>query len=104
MAAFADPSLASRIQFVAPMAHCDTDIEGEDSKVAPDGILSIHVHAKVLIVDDRFLRIGSSNLNNRSMGFDTECDVGIEAANDAQRRAIASIRNRLIAEHGTPAK
>ncbi len=99
MAAFADPSLASRIQFVAPMAHCDTDIEGDDSRVAPDGILSIHVHAKVLIVDDRFLRIGSSNLNNRSMGFDTECDVGIEAIDDAQRRAIASIRNRLIAEH-----
>ena len=33
------------------------------------------------------------------MGFDTECDVGVEAATDAQRRAIASVRNRLIAEH-----
>jgi phospholipase D1/2 len=99
MAAFAEPSLAGRIQFSAPMAHCDGDIDDDDSKVAPDGILSIHVHAKVLIVDDRFLRIGSSNLNNRSMGFDTECDIGIEAVDDTQRRAIASIRNRLIAEH-----
>jgi len=98
MAAFADPSLAHRIQFVAPMSHCDADIDRDDSKVAPDGLLSIHVHAKVLVVDDRFLRIGSSNLNNRSMGFDTECDVGVEAATDAQRRAIASVRNRLIAE------
>jgi uncharacterized membrane protein YdjX (TVP38/TMEM64 family) len=99
MAAFADPALANRIHFVAPMAHCDGDIDDDDSKVAPDGLLSIHVHAKVLIVDDRFLRIGSSNLNNRSMGFDTECDIGIEATNEAQRAAIASIRNRLIAEH-----
>jgi phosphatidylserine/phosphatidylglycerophosphate/cardiolipin synthase-like enzyme/uncharacterized membrane protein YdjX (TVP38/TMEM64 family) len=99
MAAFRDPALADRIRFVAPLARCDDDIDGEDAKVAPDGLLSIHVHAKLLIVDDRFLRIGSSNLNNRSMGFDTECDVGIEAANDEQRRAIASIRNRLIAEH-----
>jgi phosphatidylserine/phosphatidylglycerophosphate/cardiolipin synthase-like enzyme/uncharacterized membrane protein YdjX (TVP38/TMEM64 family) len=99
MAAFADSPLASRIQFVAPMAHCDAGIDEDESKVAPDGVLSIHVHAKVLIVDDRFVRIGSSNLNNRSMGFDTECDLAIEAVNDAQRRAIASIRNRLIAEH-----
>jgi phospholipase D1/2 len=99
MAAFAEPSLANRIQFVAPLSHCDADVDDDDSKVAPEGILSIHVHAKVLIVDDRFLRIGSSNLNNRSMGFDTECDLGIEAADDAQRRTIASIRNRLIAEH-----
>src|SRR5690606_325022 len=40
-----------------------------------------------------------SNLNNRSMGYDTECDVAFEAANDAERAAIASVRNRLIAEH-----
>lgn len=99
MAAFRDASLAQRIRFVAPMARCDDDIDDEDAKVAPNGILSIHVHAKVLIVDDRFLRVGSSNLNNRSMGFDTECDIAIEAADAAQRRAIASIRNRLIAEH-----
>jgi phosphatidylserine/phosphatidylglycerophosphate/cardiolipin synthase-like enzyme len=38
----------------------------------------IYVHAKVLVMDDRLLRIGSSNLNNRSMGFDSECDLSIE--------------------------
>jgi phosphatidylserine/phosphatidylglycerophosphate/cardiolipin synthase-like enzyme/uncharacterized membrane protein YdjX (TVP38/TMEM64 family) len=94
MAAFQDPDLARRIHFVAPIAHCPAVRELETA----DG-LSIHVHAKVLIVDDEFLRIGSSNLNNRSMGFDTECDLGIEAATPEQRRAIAAIRNRLIAEH-----
>lgn len=39
-----------------------------------------YVHAKVFVVDDRLLKIGSSNIDNRSMGFDTECDVAIEAA------------------------
>ena len=39
----------------------------------------IYVHAKITIVDDRLLRVGSSNFNNRSMGFDTECDLVIEA-------------------------
>lgn len=99
MAAFADASLRARIQFVSPMARCASNADPETECIAPGGYLSIHVHAKVLIVDEQFLRVGSSNLNNRSMGFDTECDVAIEAANPAEREKIASIRNRLIAEH-----
>ena len=99
MAAFDDPSLADRIQFVAPLARCAGPSDEESSKIVVDGTLSIHVHAKVLIVDDTFLRIGSANLNNRSMGYDTECDIAIEAENAAQRENIASVRNRLIAEH-----
>ncbi|MBB3950822.1 phospholipase D-like domain-containing protein [Aureimonas jatrophae] len=60
----------------------------------------IYVHAKIMIVDDRFLKIGSSNLNNRSMGFDTECDLSLEAdGDDAVAGAIRHIRDDLIAEH-----
>jgi phosphatidylserine/phosphatidylglycerophosphate/cardiolipin synthase-like enzyme/uncharacterized membrane protein YdjX (TVP38/TMEM64 family) len=99
MAAFDDPSLANRIKFVAPLARSSGPTDEESAKIVVDGTLSIHVHAKVLIIDERFMRIGSSNLNNRSMGFDTECDLAIEAANSAERDAIASVRNRLIAEH-----
>ena len=36
--------------------------------------------AQFAIVDDRLLRVGSSNLNNRSLGLDSECDVTIDAA------------------------
>ncbi len=39
----------------------------------------IIVHAKLAVIDDVMLRIGSANLNNRSTGFDTECDLVIEA-------------------------
>jgi phospholipase D1/2 len=99
MKEFDDPSLADRIKFLAPLARCAGPTDEDSAKIVVDGTLSIHVHAKVLIVDDRFLRIGSSNLNNRSMGFDTECDVAIEAANKAELDSIASVRNRLIAEH-----
>ena len=56
----------------------------------------IIVHAKVSIVDDRLLRIGSTNLNNRSQGFDTECDVAAEPATDAGREAIRRFRHRTI--------
>jgi phospholipase D1/2 len=57
------------------------------------------VHSKVMIVDDRFLRVGTANLNNRSMGTDTECDLAIEARNETERTAIASVANRLLADH-----
>lgn len=59
----------------------------------------ILIHSKVIVVDDSFLRVGSSNLNNRSEGLDTECDVAVEAKNRAQREAIAWLRDRLVAEH-----
>ncbi len=60
----------------------------------------INVHAKVLVVDDVLVRIGSSNLNNRSMGFDSECDLAIEAGGEEPlRRAIAGFRHRLLGEH-----
>jgi phosphatidylserine/phosphatidylglycerophosphate/cardiolipin synthase-like enzyme len=67
-----------------------------------DGGAPIYVHSKVMVVDDRFLRVGSSNLNNRSMGFDSECDVAIEAPSpkdDGVRRHIAAVRHELLAEH-----
>jgi phosphatidylserine/phosphatidylglycerophosphate/cardiolipin synthase-like enzyme len=64
----------------------------------------IHVHAKLMIVDDRFLRVGSANLNNRSMGLDTECDLVVEGNDEATRAAICTVRERLLAEHlGTSA-
>lgn len=60
----------------------------------------ISVHSKLMIVDDQLLRLGSSNLSNRSMGLDTECDVAIEAGeNDDLRHRIAYVRNDLLAEH-----
>jgi phosphatidylserine/phosphatidylglycerophosphate/cardiolipin synthase-like enzyme len=65
----------------------------------------ILVHSKVIIVDDLFLRVRSSNLNNRSIGLDTECDIAIEATTAAARASIARIRNELLAEHlGTTAQ
>lgn len=66
-----------------------------------DGGTSIYVHSKILVVDDRLLRIGSSNFNNRSLGFDSECDLAIESHADVRedvRAAIAAFRNRLVAE------
>jgi len=63
--------------------------------VTPNG-RSIIVHSKLSIIDDQLVRIGSANLNNRSTGFDTECDLAIEADDDAARAAIAAFRADLV--------
>ena len=57
---------------------------------------AVMVHSKVMIVDDGFLRIGSANINNRSMGADTECDLAFEAGGEEHRDFIRGLRRRLI--------
>lgn len=62
----------------------------------------IYVHSKLLIVDDEIVRVGSSNMNNRSMGLDSECDLFIDAARPGNAHvapAITRLRERLLAEH-----
>src|SRR5690606_30678390 len=56
----------------------------------------IIVHSKTTVIDDRLARVGSANLNNRSGGFDTECELAIEAENEDQRRNITAFRDRLV--------
>ncbi|HKQ29308.1 MAG TPA: VTT domain-containing protein [Burkholderiales bacterium] len=64
----------------------------------------LDVHSKMMVVDERQLRVGSANLCNRSMGMDTECDVMIESHGKPEiERVIRDFRDRLIAEHlGVP--
>jgi uncharacterized membrane protein YdjX (TVP38/TMEM64 family) len=55
-------------------------------------------------MDDRLFSVGSANMSNRSMAFDTECNLTIELQGNAAkqeeiRAAIALMRNRLLAEH-----
>lgn len=60
----------------------------------------VNVHSKIMMVDDVFVRVGSANLNNRSMGLDTECDLAFEAEDRKDLcTAIDGFRNRLLAEH-----
>lgn len=54
------------------------------------------VHAKLTIADDKLLRIGSSNLSNRSMGLDSECDAAVLGETDEEIAAIRGLRHRLL--------
>lgn len=64
----------------------------------------LNVHSKVFIMDDRLISVGSANLSSRSLAFDTECNLSVEATGDTSQRArcadgIARLRSRLLAEH-----
>jgi phosphatidylserine/phosphatidylglycerophosphate/cardiolipin synthase-like enzyme len=54
----------------------------------------VYVHAKIGIVDDRWLTLGSANLNEHSLFNDTEVNVVV---NDAE--LASATRRRLWAEH-----
>lgn len=61
------------------------------------------IHAKLLIVDDQLLMVGSPNLTERSMGLDTEIAVtwyhdGEHEEQDT-RDCVRNVRTRLLAEH-----
>jgi phospholipase D1/2 len=60
-----------------------------------------YIHSKLMIVDDRFLTIGSANFTNRSNGVDTELNLSVETldASDTLGRSIVAARHSLLAEH-----
>ncbi len=91
----------ARAQLVHTLGEVDTH-NRFNLYVPYTGETPIYVHAKIMIVDDRLLRIGSANMNNRSMGLDSECDVFIDAdrpGNDHAAPGIAALRHSLLAEH-----
>ena len=83
----------------------EADVHGRFHVFYPDvpGLAEgtcLDIHSKVTIVDDEWLRIGSANLSNRSMGMDTECDVTLEAKGEERvKKAIRRYRDDLLAEH-----
>jgi phosphatidylserine/phosphatidylglycerophosphate/cardiolipin synthase-like enzyme len=90
----------TRARFIGRLKRADK--YGRFQAYSPVTLLGriIIVHAKLTIIDDRLLRIGSANINNRSMGFDSECDMSFEAAGrsgSGNRAQIVALRTRLIA-------
>jgi phosphatidylserine/phosphatidylglycerophosphate/cardiolipin synthase-like enzyme len=55
---------------------------------------AVYVHAKLAIVDDRWLTVGSANLNDHSLFNDTEVNLAVY-----DHQIAKSTRERLWAEH-----
>ena len=61
--------------------------------------VALYVHSKVMIVDDRYVRVGSANLAARSLSADTEADLCLELTRPEDRALATALRRRLVAEH-----
>lgn len=60
----------------------------------------LNVHAKTMVIDGDFARVGSSNTSNRSMGLDSECDLALDgAASPRIASAVVTYHARLLGEH-----
>lgn len=58
------------------------------------------IHSKLLIADNRLMTIGSANVTNRSMSFDSELNLAWECGDDeALSSSIGRVRARLLCEH-----
>ncbi|MEJ2545769.1 MAG: VTT domain-containing protein [Calditrichaceae bacterium] len=69
-------------------------------KIEKDDKETLYVHSKLFIIDDNILKVGSSNLSNRSMSLDSECDLVITANDDSHiSKTIKELRHKLISEH-----
>ncbi len=69
-------------------------------QVSDTGNVATMVHAKLMIADGRWLRLGSANLSNRSMALDSECDLAVEAKQDSDTAgAIHKLLVTLLAQH-----
>jgi len=90
---------ALRVRALAQLRECDPHqrlgVYYPDVPGLAEGCMM--VHSKLMMVDDSVLRIGSSNLSNRSLGLDSECDLVMVADDDATRERFRDLRRRLIA-------
>jgi cardiolipin synthase len=70
---------------------CLTGIAGND---AAGSRKSIYVHAKLMLVDDAWMTIGSCNLHRNSLFGHTELNASIWSSEQ-----VRSLRRALLAEH-----
>jgi phospholipase D1/2 len=54
----------------------------------------IYIHSKLMIIDDVFITVGSANLNQRSMSFDSEINIAATG-----QLYAADLRKRVFALH-----
>ncbi len=88
----------ARVGFIKRLTRAD--LHGRLQVLSPvtRGGAPIIVHDKMSVIDDDFVRIGSTNLNNRSTGFDTECDLAFRLESGVNRAAAIALKHRMVGQ------
>jgi phospholipase D1/2 len=56
----------------------------------------VYIHSKIVIIDDRFLSIGSANMATRALRVDTEIALTLEAKRTEERAHIRNIASKIL--------
>ncbi len=62
----------------------------------------VYVHSKIIVVDDRFVSIGSGNFSARTLRVDTELTLTLEARSHAEHSQITRLSHELEAHWKHP--
>jgi phospholipase D1/2 len=60
----------------------------------------VYIHSKVMVVDDRFISIGSANLATRALRLDTEMNLTFEAKTDSERSHVRRFAESVLRHWG----
>lgn len=86
---------SSGTRFVVGAPYSHSPDEGADRPPRP-----VYIHSKLMIIDDRFLCIGSANFNSRAMRIDTEVNLTLEARTPSERGHIRRVGERVLRHWG----
>jgi phospholipase D1/2 len=56
----------------------------------------VYIHSKLIIIDDRYLSIGSANLATRALRLDTEINLTLEARTSHEKLHVAQFTSRVL--------
>jgi phospholipase D1/2 len=84
-----------------------SDAEGRRYRLERHQRYMIYVHTKMMIVDDRYVLLGSCNLNDRGLMGDGDSEIAISAwprlgSRETCTKNIQDLRKRLWTEHLAP--
>jgi len=83
----------ARLQVIHPLIrHPDSPFHAKPK--------SVYVHSKLILVDDRYLSIGSTNIAARAFRVDSEVNLTLEALTPPERKELRHFRNSLMEHWG----
>jgi phosphatidylserine/phosphatidylglycerophosphate/cardiolipin synthase-like enzyme len=88
--------LLEKLQTAASLAGVKLTVGNPAAHAPGKPAKSIYIHSKVLVIDDRFLSIGSANFATRALRLDTEINLTYEARTEGERRHIREFSERVL--------
>ena len=64
-----------------------------------DAGTAVKIHSKLMIVDGRFITLGSANINQRSFCFDNELNILLDSERSDNPESVAALEERILARH-----